>query len=64
MTYWKAKLIIRERKSFGLKLHKSELFESLVKARLWSMKEAKLAVADRLFNDTDIVTEINSYEFT
>ena len=63
MTYWKAKLIIRERKSFGLKLHKSELFESLVKARLWSMKEAKLAVADRLFNDTDIVAEITSHEF-
>ena len=63
MTYWKARLIIRERKSFGLKFHKSELFESLAKARLWSMKEAKLVVADRLFNDTDIVTEINSHEF-
>ena len=57
MTYWKVKLIIKE------KLHKSELFESLAKARLWSMKEAKLVVADRLFNDTDIVTEINSHEF-
>ena len=40
MTYWKAKLIIKD------KLHKTELFESVEKARLWSMKEAKLTVSD------------------
>ena len=56
MTYWKVKLIIKE------KLHKSELFESLAKARLWSMKEAKLTVSHRMFNCTDIVTEITSHE--
>jgi len=57
MTYWKTKLIIKN------KLHKTELFESLSKARLWSMKEAKLAVSHRMFNNTDIVTEITSHEF-
>ena len=57
MTYWKAKLIIKN------KLHKTELFESVERARLWSMKEAKLAVSHRMFNHTDIVTEITSHEF-
>ena len=57
MTYWIVKLIIKEM------LHKSELFESLTKARRWSMREAKLVVADRLFNTTDIVAEITSHEF-
>jgi hypothetical protein len=57
MTYWKAKLIIKN------KLHKTELFESVEKARLWSMKESKLAVSHRRFNDTNIITEITSHEF-
>jgi hypothetical protein len=57
MTYWKAKLIIKN------KLHKTELFESVERARLWSMKEAKLAVSHRMFNNTDIVTEITSHNF-
>ena len=57
MRYWKTKLIIKN------KLHKTELFESLEKARLWSMKEAKLVVSHRMFNNTDIVTEITSHEF-
>ena len=57
MTYWKAKLIIKD------KLHKTELFTSLGNARLWSMKESKLAVSHRMFNDTKIITEITSHEF-
>ena len=57
MTYWKAKLIIKDR------LYKTELFESVEKARLWSMKESKLAVSHRMFNDTSIVTEITSHKF-
>jgi len=57
MTYWKAKLIIEG------KFHKAELFESVEKARLWSMKESKLTVSHRMFNNTDIVTEITSHEF-
>ena len=57
MTYWKAKLIIKD------KLHKTELFESVEKARLWAMKEAKLAVSHRMFNNTDIVADITSHEF-
>jgi hypothetical protein len=57
MTYWKTKLIIKD------KLHKTELFESVERARLWSMKEAKLTVSHRMFNHTDIVTEITSHEF-
>ena len=39
MTYWKVKLIIKD------KLHKTELFEKLSDARLWAMKESKLAVS-------------------
>jgi hypothetical protein len=57
MIYWKAKLIIKD------KFHKAELFETVEKARLWSMKESKLVVSDRMFNDTNIVTEITSHKF-
>ena len=57
MTHWKVKLIIKD------KLHKAELFEKLSDARLWAMKEAKLAVSHRMFNYTNIVTEITSHEF-
>ena len=57
MTYWKVKLIIKD------KLHKTELFEKLSDARLWAMKESKLAVSHRRFNDTNIITEITSHEF-
>ena len=57
MTYWKAKLIIKD------KLHKTELFESVERARLWSMKESKLSVSHRMFNKTDIVADITSHEF-
>ena len=57
MTHWKVKLIIKD------KLHKAELFEKLSDARLWAMKEAKLTVSHRMFNHTDIVTEITSHEF-
>ena len=57
MTHWKVKLIIKD------KFHKSELFEKLSDARLWAMKEAKLAVSHRMFNNTDIVADITSHEF-
>jgi hypothetical protein len=57
MTYYKAKLIIKD------KLHKTELFTSLEYARLWSMEESKLAVSHRMFNDTKIITEITSHKF-
>ena len=57
MTYWKVKLIIKD------KLHKTELFEKLSDARLWAMKEAKLAVSHTMFNNTDIVADITSHEF-
>jgi hypothetical protein len=57
MTHWKVKLIIKD------KLHKTELFEKLSDARLWAMKEAKLAVSHRMFNNTDIVADITSHEF-
>ena len=57
MTYWKAKLIIKD------KLHKTELFETVERARLWSMEESKLAVSHRMFNDTKVVTEITSHKF-
>jgi hypothetical protein len=57
MTHWKVKLIIKD------KLHKAELFEKLSDARIWAMKEAKLAVSHRMFNNTDIVADITSHEF-
>jgi hypothetical protein len=57
MTHWKVKLIIKD------KLHKAELFEKLSDARLSAMKEAKLAVSNRMFNNTDIVADITSHEF-
>ena len=57
MTHWKVKLIIKN------KLHKTELFETLSEARIWAMKEAKLAVSHSMFNKTDIIADITSHEF-
>jgi hypothetical protein len=57
MTHWKVKLIIKD------KLHKTELFETLSEARIWAMKEAKLAVSHSMFNKTDIIADITSHKF-
>ena len=61
-TYYVARLVVNE------EFRSSEIFESLEKARLWGMREAKLEVSDsalRRLNVTsgDVRVEIDEHFF-
>ena len=49
-TYYIARLIVNEELLF------SEIFESLEKARLWGMREAKLNVSDSVLRRLDVTS--------
>ena len=59
-TYYIAKLVVKD------EFHSSEIFETLESARLWGMKEAKLAVSDWNLNRwsvDDVRLEIDEHFF-
>ena len=61
-TYYIARLVVNE------EFRSSEIFESLEKARLWGMREAKLEVSDSALNrlnvtSGDVRVEIDEHFF-
>ena len=49
-TYYVARLVVNE------EFRSSEIFESLEKARLWGMREAKLEVSDSALKRLDVTS--------
>ena len=49
-TYYVARLVVNE------EFRSSEIFESLEKARLWGMREAKLEVSDSALRRMDVTS--------